>query len=286
MQTRTPAFVAAGSLSLALALTACGSDAAEEETTTEAAAEEEQGGDKKSTIEDLLGSLGDNTDEITNYTLTLDMTAPDPDMGEITIGMVYEVMDDPAAIQTTMNMPFLGEMMFEMMSLGGELPADVTAEDLGTFIVIFEEGQDPLVADQHGLQGDTPWIRSSEAQMEQDPDDFFDIESLPELAGAFAQLDQAEETGTEAIDGVETTVVEGAMTAEDLEGLDPEQAGAIEELVGSEIAGTLDVTLWIDDNGFPMRMEFSDDEADISMEFSGIDSTSFDMPAEDQIGTA
>ncbi|GHC70121.1 hypothetical protein GCM10007079_01310 [Nocardiopsis terrae] len=285
MKTRTPAFVAAGSLSLALALTACGSDAAEEET-TEAAAEEGQGDDKKSTIEDLLGSLGDNTDELTNYTLTLDTTESDPDVGEIEAGLVYEVMDDPEAVQTTMNVPLLGEMMFEFMSIGGELPADLTAEDLGTFIFITEEGQDPLVADQHGLQGDSPWLRNSPDQMEQDPDDFFDLESLPDLAKALAEVDQAEETGTEAIDGVETTVVEGSMTAEDLDGLTSEQKGVLEKLMGGDVTGALNVTLWIDDNGFPMRMDLSDDKADASMAFSDIDSTSFEMPTEDQIGTA
>ncbi|MEU3017239.1 LppX_LprAFG lipoprotein [Nocardiopsis sp. NPDC007018] len=280
MKTRTPAVVAAGSLSLALALTACGNDAADE-TTVEASEEtEEKGG-----LQELLSSLGDNTDDITNYTLSLDLNMPDPELGDISMDMVYEVMDDPEAVQTTMSMPFLGEMMLELMSLGGEAPEGVTADDLGTFIVILQPGQDPLVADQHGLQGDSPWLRTDEASMDQDPDEFFDIESLPELAGAFAALEQAEETGTEEVDGVETTVVSGSMTNDDLAELDPEQARAVKDLVGSDIAGTLDVTLWIDGDGFPMRMEFSDDEADIAMEFSAIGSTAFDLPSEDEIGT-
>lgn len=272
--------VAAGSLSLVLALTACGNDAADETAVEAAEEQEEKGG-----LSELLSSLGDTTVEIPNYTLTLDIATSEPEVGDIEMSMVYEVMDDPQAVQTTMAMPFVGEMMYELMSMGGQLPGDITAEDLGTFIVILEDGQDPLVADQHGLQGDSPWLRTDESNMDQDPDEFFDIESLPELVGAFAALDQAEETGTEAIDGVETTVVEGSMTNEDLSELDSEQASAIKELVGSDIAGTLDVTLWIDADGFPMRMEFSDDEADIAMEFSSIGSTSFEIPADDEIGT-
>ena len=280
MKTRTPAVFAAGTLSLALALTACGNDPADEETTVEAAEEQEE----KGGLAELLSGLGENTDDITNYTLTLDMVLPDPDQGDFEVGMVSEVMDDPEAVRATMSMPFLGEMMYGMMSAVGELPADVTAEDLGTIIVIAEEGQDPLLANQNGLYGDSPWVRTEASEMEQDPDDVFDIESLPELASALSGLDQAEEAGTASIDGVETTVVEGTMTGEELDELAPEQASAIEELLGGSVAGDLDVTLWIDADGFPMRMEFSDDEADVSMEFSDIGSTSFEIPAEDEIG--
>ncbi|GAA1112559.1 LolA-like protein [Nocardiopsis metallicus] len=280
MKTRTPAVFAAGSLSLALALTACGNDSADEESAVEASEEKEE----KGGLAELLSSLGDNTDAITNYTLTLDMTVPDPDLGDFEVTMVSEVMDDPEAVQATMVMPFLGEMMYDLMSIGGELPADVTAEDLGTIIVIAQEGQDPLMANQNGLYGDTAWVRTDASNMDQNPDDVFDVESLPELAGAFAALDQVEEAGSESIDGVETTVVEGAMTSEEMDALKPEQANAIKELIGGDVAGSLDVALWIDADGFPMRMEFSDDEADVAMEFSAIDSTSFDVPAEDEIG--
>lgn len=280
MKTRTPAVFAAGSLSLALALTACGNDSADEESAVEASEEKEE----KGGLAELLSSLGDNTDAITNYTLTLDMTVPDPDLGDFEVTMVSEVMDDPETVQATMVMPFLGEMMYDLMSIGGELPADVTAEDLGTIIVIAQEGQDPLMANQNGLYGDTAWVRTDASNMDQNPDDVFDVESLPELAGAFAALDQVEEAGSESIDGVETTVVEGAMTSEEMDALKPEQANAIKELIGGDVAGTLDVALWIDADGFPMRMEFSDDEADVAMEFSAIDSTSFDVPAEDEIG--
>ncbi len=273
--------IAAGSLSLVLALTACGNDAADE-TAVDAVEEEQE--EQKGGLSELLSSLGDNTQEVTNYTLTMDMSMPDEDLGDIEISMVSEVMDDPAAVQSTMNMPFLGEMMFDLMSLGGELPADVTAEDLGTIVVIVEEGQDPLMANQNGLYGDTAWIRTDASNMDQNPDEVFDVESLPELAGALAELDQAEETGNETIDGVETTVVAGSMTGEELGELDTAQAAALKELMGGSIAGSLDVTLWIDADGFPMRMEFSDDEADVAMEFSALGSTSFEVPAEEEIG--
>lgn len=275
---RTPAVLAAGSLSLVLMLTACGNDAPEEETTV--AAEEEE---ETSTLQELLAGIAGSTTDITNYTLAIDMTMPDPDMGDMEMGLVYEVMDDPEAMQATMSMPFLGEMMFDLMSLGGELPEGVTAEDLGTHIVIFQEGSDPLVADQHGLQGDSPWIRGDESTMDQHPSDIFDLEELPGLTAAFAEIDQIEEDGTEEVNGVETTVVRGSMTEEDIDALDAEQKLAVLELTGP-VSGTLDVSLWVADDGFPMRMDFSDDEADITMEFSEIDSTSFEIPAEDQIG--
>ena len=280
MKTRTPVVIAAGSLSLVLALTACGNDAADE-TAVEVAEEQDE---QKGGISELLSNLGDNTQEITNYTLTMDMTIPDPEMGDIEISMVSEVMDDPQAVQSTMSMPFLGEMMFDLMSVAG-LPDGVTAEDLGTIVVIAEEGQDPLMANQNGLYGDSAWVRTDDMSgMDQNPDEVFDIESLPELAGALAELDQAEETGSETVDGVETTVVAGSMTSEELDELDPAQSAAIRDLIGGSVAGTLDVTLWIDADGFPMRMEFSDDEADVAMEFSAIGSTSFEMPAEEEIG--
>ncbi len=279
MKTRTPTAIVAGSLALALTLTACGNDAADD-TSGEASEQGGQGG-----LSDLLSSLSANTQELTNYTLTMDMTVPDPESGGLEISMVSEVMDDPAAVQSTMSMPSLGESLFELMSVGGALPADVTAEDLGTMVVIAEEGQDPLLANRNGLYGDSPWVRTDTSSMEQNPDDVFDVESLPELAGALAGLDQAEETGSETIDGVETTVVAGSMTSEELDELDPAQADAIRSLIGGSITGTLDVTLWIDSDGFPMRMELSDDESDVAMEFSAIGSTSFEMPPEEEIGT-
>lgn len=278
--TRTPAVLAAGTFSLALMLTACGNDAPEEETTVSAEEQEEEG---TSTLQDLLANISGSTTEITNYTLDIDMTMPDPEMGDMEMGLLYEVMDDPEAMQATMSMPFLGEMMFELMSLGGELPEGVTAEDLGTHIVIIQEGSDPLVADQHGLQGDTPWIRGDASSMEQNPTDTFDVESLPDLVAAFAEIDQIEESGTEEVNGVETTVIQGSMTEEDIDALDAEHKLAVLELIGS-VSGTLDVSLWVADDGFPMRIDFSDDEADITMEFSEIGSTSFEMPSQDQIG--
>lgn len=278
--TRTPAVLAAGAFSLALMLTACGDDTPDEETTVSAEEQEEEG---TSTLQDLLAGLVDNTTEITNYTLDIEMTMPDPEMGDIEMGLLYEVMDAPEAMQATMSMPFLGEMMFELMSMGGELPEGVTAEDLGTHVVIIQEGSDPLVADQHGLQGDAPWIRGDASDMEQNPTDTFDLESLPDLVAAFAEIDQIEESGTEEVNGVETTVIQGSMTEEDIDALDAEHKLAVLELIGS-VSGTLDVSLWVADDGFPMRIDFSDDEAAITMEFSEIGTTSFEMPSDDQIG--
>ncbi|MEU3306854.1 hypothetical protein ACWGSK_18965 [Nocardiopsis sp. NPDC055551] len=273
--TRTPALLSAGAFSLVLMLTACGNDPAEEETTVSTEKQEEEGGGSP---KDLLAQVFDSTTEITNYTLDIDMTAPDVEMG-----ILYEVMNDPVATQATMSMPLMGEMMFELMSMGGELPDGVTAEDLSTYIVIFEEGSDPLVADTYGLQGDAPWIRGDASTMEQNPSDAFDIESLPDLVAAFATLDQIEETGTEEVGGIETTVLQGSMTEEEINALDAEQKLAVIELLGS-VSGTLDVSLAVSDDGFPMRIDFSDDQADVTMEFSEIGSTSFEIPAEEQIG--
>lgn len=281
MNTRTPAFIAAGSLSLLLALTACGNEepAADGGDTAEASP-------AGSSLGDLLDNLGASTQELTNYTLDMEVVTVDPAAeGDVTVTFNYQVIDDPAAVLATVDMPFLGETMYDLMSMSGELPEGVTAEDLSASTVLLLEGGDTLMADPHGLYGSgTPWLRG-DVEENADPTESFDVDALPDLAGAFSELEDVTEVGTEEIDGVETTVVEGSMSTGDISEMTAEERGAVEQLFGGGLESTLDTKLWLDADGFPMRIEFSDDESDVWMEFSALGSTSFEIPAEDEIGT-
>lgn len=280
MKTRVPALFTAGVLALSLA--ACGSEEAPEPTeeATEAAAEENGGGGG---LIDLLGSLGENTAEMTNYTLALSMTMPDPDMGEIDVDLTYEVMDDPQAMQVTMVMPELGEALAELLAMGGE-DLGLTAEELGTQIMIQPADGETLISDHNGMyEAETPWVRGGEDMTDMNPEELFDLQGLPDLVSAFAAIDQAEETGTEDVNGVSTTVVELVLTEEEAAALDSESAAAVQEFLGGPVDGSLEISFWISEDGFPMRMSVTDMGETMEIEFSEIGTTSFEIPTEDQI---
>lgn len=110
-------------------------------------------------------------------------------------------------------------------------------------------------------------------------------ETLPQAASAIASLENVSEAGTEEVGGVETTVIEGTMTSEEYEALSEEQSAALLQVLGSDYSGTLGIGVWVDGNGFPLRMEFADEVSDVSMEFSALDETTVEIPAEGEIGT-
>ncbi|WP_223838642.1 LolA-like protein [Nocardiopsis deserti] len=282
MKTRIPVLISAGTL--ALSLTACGGGAAEEEPAeaTEAAEASEEGG---SSVQDLVAVLGESVQGVDNYTVEMEASSADPELGDVSMTQTYEVMDDPEAIRSTMVTPYMGEMMLEMLSLAGSAPEGVTAEDLSTNISIVHNGGEVLLADPHGIYGaGTPWVRSEQAETADAPLDF-NIDSMFDLVSVFSALEQIEETGEEQVDGVDTTVVEGTVTAEAVGALSEEKRTAVEELLGGELDEGVEATLWLDGEGFPMRLEFSDSVSEVRMEFSSIGETSFETPAEDEIGT-
>ncbi|CAL9456410.1 hypothetical protein SUDANB121_02561 [Nocardiopsis dassonvillei] len=281
MKTRVPALFTAGVLALSLA--ACGSEEAPEPTeeATEAAAEESSGGG----LTDLLAALSENTAEVTNYSLAVEGTATDPESGEtIPLTMAYQVMDEPQAIRMEMVMPFYGEMMVQLLELGGGLPDGVTAEDLSTVTSIATADDRFLLANPHDVYGTgTEWVEDTSGAGGPDLSESFDVSHLPEMVGSFGELEQIEEVGQEAVDGVDTTVIAGTLTTEEIQGLSTEGRNAFEGLFGAEISGDLKSKLWVSDEGFPMRMEFVDDTSTVRMEFSSVGSTSFELPAEDAI---
>ncbi|MFE6305979.1 hypothetical protein [Nocardiopsis sp. NPDC057823] len=280
MKTRVPALFTAGILALSLA--ACGAEEAPEPTeeATEAAAEENGGGGG---LIDLLSGLDDSTRELTNYTLALSMTMPDPDLGEVDVDLTYEVMDDPQAMQITMVMPEFGEALAELLAMGGEDPG-LTAEELGTQIMIQPADGETLISDHNGIyEAETPWVRGGEDMTDMNPEELFDLQGLPDLVSAFAGIEQAEETGAEDVNGVPTTVVELALTEEEAAALDPESAAAIQEFLGGDVQETLEVSIWVSEDGFPMRMSVTDNGETMQIEFSEIGTTSFEIPSEDQI---
>lgn len=279
MKTRVPALFTAGVLALSLA--ACGSEEAPEavEETTGAAAEEEKGG----SIFDLLRGMDDSTRELTNYTLDLSMTMPDPDFGDLDVDLTYEVMDDPQAVRITMVTPALGEMMAELLAMGGE-DSGLTAEELGTQIMIQPADGETLVSDHTGMyESGSPWVRGGEDMTDLDPEELFDLRELPDLVSAFAEIEQVEEVGTEEVNGVSTTLVEVTLTEEEVDAMDAESKVAVMEFLGGTVEGTMEVSIWISEDGFPMRMNILDEAADMKIEFSEIGTTSFEIPSEDQI---
>ncbi|MFY7064350.1 hypothetical protein ACOQFV_00625 [Nocardiopsis changdeensis] len=284
MKTRVPALFTAGILALPLA--ACGAEEAPEPTeeATEAAAETPAGENGGGGILDLLNSLGENTAEMTDYTFVLSMTVPDPELGELDVELTYEVMDDPQAMQITMVMPELGEMLAETLAMAGE-DLGLTEEELGTQVMIVLPDGETIFSDHIGMyEADTPWVRDTgEDASDLHPDELFDIQGLPDMVGAFAGIEQAEETGTEDVDGVPTTVVEIVLTEEEAAALDAAPKAAIKDLLGGAVDESLEVSLWISEDGFPMRMSVDDNGETLEMEFSGIGTTSFEIPSEDQI---
>ncbi|WP_231972355.1 hypothetical protein [Nocardiopsis alborubida] len=282
MKTRMPVLISAGTL--ALSLTACGGGAAEEEPTEAAAEAPEEGG---GSVLDLVAALGESTQSVDNYTLTMDILTTDSALGEgeVEMSVVYEVSDDPSALQVTMVMPSLGENLLELMEMTGEDVSDLTPEEAGTSVILYPEGQDALLSNNLGQYGDTPWVTSGGESLGDVPADVFDVETLPQVASAIASLENVSDAGTEEVGGVETTVIEGTMTSEEYEALSEEQSAALLQVLGSDYSGTLDIGVWVDDNGFPLRMEFADEVSDVSMEFSALNETTVEIPAEDEIGT-
>ncbi|WP_116247438.1 LppX_LprAFG lipoprotein [Nocardiopsis sp. FIRDI 009] len=279
MKTRVPAFFAAGALTLSLA--ACGGDEpAEPEETTDAAAEEGEGGGVLS----LLADLASTTEEVDNYTMDIAVTTTDPEFGDSEVTMTYEVMDDPEAVQVTMVMPDLGEMFLGLAELSGE-SSDLTAEELGTSIFIIPAEGEPLVSNHNGnLDVPTEWARgASGMEGAPSPENTFDASDLSDIAGVVAGIETFEEAGSEEINGVGTTRVDGSLTGEEIDALPEEQRSALNKLTGGSLEGAMNISLWIADDGFPMRMDFADDVSDVSIVFSALGETSFEMPSEDQI---
>ncbi|WP_231640832.1 hypothetical protein [Nocardiopsis sp. NRRL B-16309] len=282
MKTTKPGLFAAGSMTLALALSACGAPEEEPEgTPSDAAADEGESG--SAGVLELLGDLASRTEAVDNYTLDMDITSTDPELGETEMTFTYEVMADPQAAQVTVFMPAMGEMLAELAELGGS-GSDLSTEELSTSIVIVPAEGEMLVSNHNGLQEvDTAWARGTAGEGQQPvTENMFDTSELPKVAGAVASIDTMEETGTEEVDGVSTTVLEGSFTPEDLEAVEDDQRSALNELVGG-VDDAMDVAIWISDDGFPMRMDFSDEVSDVSMVYSLLGETSFEMPAEDEI---
>lgn len=291
MTSKLPALLAAGAL--ALSATACGENGADgaDEAAVEAAETEEPAELDQGSLLDVFRNLTTSTQEVSNYRIDIDIETHNEDFAQefgeaMEISMAILVMDDPQAVQTTMEVPFLGEMMLGLAEVGGTDVAGLTAEDLGTSTYISLGDGQVLASDPHGLQAPTPWVRTGGGAEEfaMDPEDFFSLEDMSDSVGAFAAIESVEQTGTEEVNGVPTTVIEGSMTQEEIAALgDPEQRAAMEDLVGGDVQGTMHVKIWADRDGFPMRMEFSDAEASMRMEFSDIGSTSFEIPGEDEI---
>ncbi len=280
MKTRVPALFTTGLLALSLA--ACGAEEAPEpaaESSPAAGGENGGGG-----LSGLLASLRENTADATNYTLDVRMASEDPDLGEFSVDFTFEVMDDPEAAKTTMVMPEIGEMLLELAALGGT-GGDLTAEELGTTVIIAPAGGEALVSNHNGLQeADTPWVRGGTAGAEgMKPEEMFDLSEFPDLVGAFSGVEGIEETGAEEVGGVPTTVVSGTLTQEQVEAMDPASRAVVEDFTGGSVSGALEVGIWIAEDGFPMRLELADEETDLGMEFSEIGTTSFEIPSEDEI---
>ncbi|GAA2025081.1 hypothetical protein [Nocardiopsis rhodophaea] len=278
MRSRIPALVAAGGL--ALVTSACGGGAAEDtpEKTHEAEPQQESAADKKPG--DIFSLFGEKTAELDNYRVDVEMTMEDEDIGTFHPSFSYQVMDDPEATRMEVD---LGEEFAAAMveAMGGqEPPGGLDALTRTTLVYV---GDDIYVKNDHGLHGDAPWVRSTTESREDMPD--FEIDDFVELTEALAGVEDVKDSGTEEVNGQETTKFTGSLTQESIDATeDADQRETLKELFDGDIEGELVFNVWADEDSVPHRITLKDDEVDMEMEFSEIGEVSFDIPADDQIG--
>ncbi|CAM3693608.1 hypothetical protein NORO109296_03330 [Nocardiopsis rhodophaea] len=278
VRSRIPALVAAGGL--ALVTSACGGGAAEDtpEKTHEAEPQQESAADKKPG--DIFSLFGEKTAELDNYRVDVEMTMEDEDIGTFHPSFSYQVMDDPEATRMEVD---LGEEFAAAMveAMGGqEPPGGLDALTRTTLVYV---GDDIYVKNDHGLHGDAPWVRSTTESREDMPD--FEIDDFVELTEALAGVEDVKDSGTEEVNGQETTKFTGSLTQESIDATeDADQRETLKELFDGDIEGELVFNVWADEDSVPHRITLKDDEVDMEMEFSEIGEVSFDIPADDQIG--
>lgn len=282
MKSPLPALLTAGCLTLSVALTACGSPEPEPASGTETADTVE--GPAPTDVPELLEGLAEAFGSVSSYTSTTDISAHGLEEGDLTRTATCTVMTEPEAHHCVSEMPYAGQVAMGVFEEAGYIPEGATVETLAHNEFVKHDGM-TIIGDPHGIYGvDTPWVRSG------NPDNTvsvsmplaFDLEELPDLIAVLGSLEAAEHTGTEEVDGAEVTVVEGSLDTDGLDTLEEAQREALVALLG-RTPEELDATLWVDGDGFPLRVALSADGSEGVLEFSELGTASFEIPAEDEI---
>jgi hypothetical protein len=181
-------------------------------------------------------------------------------------------------------MPHAGEVAMAAFEEYGSVPEGATLEKLSRNEYISHDGL-VYINDADGVYGvDTPWLRSGnpENSVSVEMPLNFEVAELSELVGALSTLVGAEQSGTKEIDGGEAAVIEGVLDDEGLAALAEAQRESLLTLLG-RTPEELAVTLWVDTDGFPVRMELSGGGSEGVVEFSELDSAFFDIPSDDEV---
>jgi hypothetical protein len=209
--------------------------------------------------EALLSALAAATDRADNYTLELGFGpgSPNGPDGSQTL-LSYEVSDSPAAVRATLA-----------RADGSEL------------VVVYPKDGEPLLYDTGDLLGaPTEWVRGDALLPAPAPSEVFDLASLPELVDLIAGMEGVQAGPAESVGPVEVLPLTGSLPATD--GATAER-GAVAPLLGEDASGALEVSVWVDRSGFPVRMESSGEGAWLWLEFSDRDRTSFHVPNGDEV---
>ncbi|GAA1464015.1 hypothetical protein NE857_05190 [Nocardiopsis exhalans] len=216
--------------------------------------------------EALLSAMADATDRADNYTLELGFGPVSPGGPEGSEGpdgsgtrLSYEVSDSPAAVRATL-----------------------TRADGSELVVVYPEDGEALLHDTGDLLGaPTEWVRGDALLPAPAPAEVFDLASLSALVDLVAGMEEVEAGPAESIGGAEVLPLTGLLPAVS-DGAAAER-GAVAPLLGEDTSGALDVSVWVDRSGFPVRMESSGEEASLWLEFSDRGRTSFHVPNGDEV---
>ncbi|WP_017588417.1 hypothetical protein [Nocardiopsis ganjiahuensis] len=287
MKSPVPALFTAGclTLSLTLALSACGSAEPGPAPETEAAdAAEESTETAPVDVPELLEGLTEAFGSVSSYTVAADVSADGLEEGDLTRTGSCTVMAEPEAHHCVSEMPYAGELAMEAFEEHGSVPEGATVEKLARNEYISHDGL-VYVDDSDGIYGvDTPWLRSGDpgSSVSVDMPLDFEVTELSDLVDSLSTLEGAEHTGTEKVDGGEAAVIEGTLDDEGLAALAEDQRESLNTLLG-RTPEELAVTLWVDADGFPVRMELSGDGSEGVLEFTEVGSASFEIPSEDEV---
>lgn len=206
----------------------------------------------------LLDALADATARTDNYTLDLGF-GPRSEEGAGTL-LTYEVSDSPAAVRATLRTPE-----------GPEL------------VVVLPEGGQAVLHDSQDLLGaPTEWVRGDALLPSPSPAEVFDLGSLTGLVELLSGMEGAESGPAEDVGDTGTLPLHGVLPAL-ADGTGSEERAALAPLLGEDVSGHLDVSVWVDAEGFPVRMESAGPVSSLWLEFSERGGTSFHVPNGDEV---
>ncbi|MFE9244332.1 hypothetical protein [Nocardiopsis sp. NPDC006938] len=208
--------------------------------------------------EALLAVLPDTVAGADDYTLDIGV-GTGPEGGTATL-LTYEVSASPAAVRATLSTPGSPELV----------------------VVRPEDGQALLHDPGRVLGAPTDWVRGDALVPSPSPADVFDLGSVAEVVALLSGMEGVEPGPAETVAGTGTLPLHGVLPAL-ADGADPQGRAVVGPMLGEEGSGRLDVSVWVDSEGFPVRLESSGPTSSLWLEFSDRGATSFHVPNGDEI---